>query len=74
MKRKLREQALDKFFEGIDHSIEADGQTNYLLMDIAGSRYNIYEADDDPIYTILGTLTNSELRRFIKGVNKIIMV
>ena len=74
MKRKLREQALDKFFEGIDHSIEADSRTNDLLMDIAGSRYNIYEADDDPIYTILGTLTNSELRRFIKGVNKIIMV
>ena len=71
-KQDLRTKALDKFNDGIFHSSEADFKTNDLLEEIAGKRYDIYESDDDPIYTILGTLTNSKLRRFIKGVDEII--
>ena len=72
MKRKLREQALDKFMEGTEKSVKTDAATCDLLEHIAGKRFDIYFSDDDPIYTILGTLTNSELRQFIKGVDEII--
>ena len=49
-----------------------DYKINDLLVDIAGKKYDIYEQDDDPIYTIIGSLTASERRRFIKGVEEII--
>ena len=72
MKDHTRQKAFDKWCEGIDKNTDTDRKTNDLLEEIAGRKYNIYEQDDDPIYTIIGNLTASERRRFIKGVNEIL--
>ena len=67
-----RSEALEMWYKGSYLNARTDHLTNQLLENIAGSRYNIYQSDDDPIYTIIGSLTNSERRKFIKGVQKII--
>ena len=72
MKNPTREQAMAVWSDGTEINTRTDFETNDLLEEIAGKRYDIYEQDDDPIYTIIGNLTASERRRFIKGVRQII--
>lgn len=72
MKDNTREAALNAWCKCLESTEEVDFAINDLLVDIAGSRYNIYEHDDDPIYTIIGCLTASERRKFIKGVEAIL--
>lgn len=72
MKNRLREAALEAWWTGVEQDARTDALTNDLLEDIAGKRYEIYFQDDNPIYTIIGNLTNSERRRYIKGVKQII--
>ena len=69
---KTRSAAMDIWCKGSYLNARTDYLTNQLLENIAGTRYNVYFSDDDPIYTIIGNLTNSERRKFIKGVQKII--
>lgn len=68
----LRERAFDAFNYGISINTNTDLATCQLHEDIAGRRYGIHDADDDPIYTITGMFTHSECRRFIKGVIEIV--
>lgn len=72
MKDNTRMKALNAFGKDIEYSAAADFKTNDLLKEIAGKRYDIYFQDDDPIWTIIGSLTASERRRFIKGVEEIV--
>lgn len=72
MKDNTRQAALEAWSQCLDHNTAIDAKINGLLEDIAGNRYSIYEQDDDPIYTIIGSLTASERRKFIKGVEAIL--
>lgn len=72
MKDNTRQAALEAWSQCLNHNMAIDFEINELLEDIAGNRYSIYEQDDDPIYTIIGCLTASERRRFIKGVKEIL--
>ena len=69
---KLRNKALDAWAKCCEYDTRIDFEINDLLERIAGARYAIYESDDDPIWTIIGSLTASECRTFIAGVDKII--
>ena len=72
MKDNTREAALEAWWACIELNARADYKVNDLLEKIAGAKYNVYESDDDPIYTIIGNLTASERRRFIKGAKEIL--
>ena len=72
MQDKTRIQAFNAWSKCLEYNTSIDIEINDLLENIAGNRYNIYYSDDDPIWTILGSLTASERRRFIKGVDLII--
>ena len=76
MKNPTREAAMNAWYSAAasDQANETtDSMVNELLDDIAGNRsYSLAYYDDDPIYTIIGNLTASEQRRFIKEANKIL--
>lgn len=72
MKDNTRQAALEAWWTCIELNERADYKVNDLLEKIAGAKYNVYESDDDPIYTIIGNLTASERRRFIKGAKEIL--
>lgn len=73
MRDNTRLPAFNAWSRGIDKNTKTDLLTNNLLEQIAGKRYDIYDTDDDPIWTIIGSLTASERRKFIKGVDKILI-
>lgn len=69
---KTRMQAFNAWAKCLDSNSKIDSAINDLLERIAGKRYDIYYQDDDPIWTIIGSLTASERRIFIRGVDQII--
>lgn len=71
MKRANIDAAMAAWRKGIERNNETDFKTNNLLEKIAGAKYKVYETSNDPIYDVVQNLTNSERRRFIKGVEKI---
>lgn len=68
----LRNEAMEAWAKCFEYGNKIDYAINDLLEEIAGPKYSIYEQDDDPIWTIIGSLTASECRAFISGVEKII--
>ena len=53
MKDHTRTAALEAFWRGIEKNAKTDYMTNVLLESIAGKRYDIYEQDNNPIWTIV---------------------
>lgn len=72
LNNKLRNKAMDAWSKCLEYDNKIDFAINDLLEKIAGRKYDIYEHDDDPIWTIIGSLTSAECRAFISGVEKII--
>ena len=66
------QHAFDAFNYGVAFNADTDFATCGLHEEIARKRYAIYDHDDDPIWTITSNFTNSERRRFIKGVIEIV--
>ena len=72
LNNKLRNEAMDAWAKCLEYDNKIDFAINDLLEKIAGPKYAIYNQDDDPIWTIIGSLTASECRAFISGVDKIV--
>ncbi len=70
-KSKTRIAAFNAWSMCLEGTAKQDAAINDTLMSIAGKRYDIYDQDDDPIWTIIGCLTASEQRRFIREVQRI---
>ncbi|WP_026664845.1 hypothetical protein [Butyrivibrio sp. FC2001] len=65
------QSALEAWEELAFKNMRTDSAVNDLLEEIAGSKYLTSEEDDDPIWTTIRNLTNSERRRFLKGCERI---
>ena len=74
--RGTREEAMNWWAElaiGDNCTMKTDIAVNEWLEEIAGKRYEIYDQLEDQIWGIIGSLTNSERRRFIEGCQRIEM-
>ena len=74
--RGTREEAMKAWCElatGENCTMKTDYAVNEWLEEVAGKKYQAYEKLDDPIWQIIGNLTNSERRRFIAGCERIEM-
>ena len=74
--RGTREEAMKAWCElatGENCTMKTDFAVNEWLEEVAGKKYQAYEKLDDPIWQIIGNLTNSERRRFIAGCERIEM-
>lgn len=74
--RGTREEAMSWWAElavGENCNMKTDFAVNDWLEEVAGKKYQAYDRLDDPIWEIIGNLTNSERRRFIAGCQRIEM-